>query len=265
MLVKLKTLAVAMGMAAVAMFCAPSASAGIILSGDVNIANPINGSNGFAVNAGNAQFFTNVLQGGTSVVVLASSETGSPSLVSAGSAINSHYLSLGGVSSTLVSGTTQVTSSLLTGIKLLVAILPEAFTSSEIAVLSAFLSGGGNVFFMGDNSTRTGNAAINSALAALGSGMSLNQNVVGAGTNSALIANNSLTNGVINLTFATASQVTGGTVLFSTQTAEAIAAAEGLGSINNGGDAAVVPIPAAAWMFGSGLVAFAAGRRRKAA
>lgn len=261
---KLKVMTAAMGMAAVAMFGASSASAGIILSGDVNIANPINGSNGFAVNAGNAQFFTNVLQGGTSVVVLASSETGSPSLVSAGSAIDSHYDSLAGVSSSLVSSTTAITSSLLSGVKLLVAILPEAFTSSEIAVLQAFLSGGGNIFFMGDNSTRPGNSAINSALAALGSGMSLNQNVVGSGTNSALISNHSLTNAVVNLTYATASQVTGGTVLFSTQTAEAIIAAEGFVN-NNNINGAVVPIPAAAWMFGSGLVAFAAARRRKAA
>jgi hypothetical protein len=198
------------------------ASAGtIFLSGDSNITNPLVGSSGVPVGPGNQQFFGNVLAGGGTVVVLDCVCGGSPSSVSnADGEVNTFYNTLGGVNSSLHGG--PVTVAALTGADLFVVPLPDdAFTGSEISAMNSFIAGSGSIFFLGENSSpvfTTNNAAINAALASLGSGLSILPDFIDTGFNTAVgtqIAADPFTAGVAEFVYGATSQVAGGTQVFS--------------------------------------------------
>lgn len=231
-------------------------NAELFLSGDTNITNPLTGSSGAAIDTGNQKFFANILQGGNSVAVLKSTWTGS--VGSAYTDVNTFYNSLPGVTSTVISGTINS----LAGYDLLVAPLPNnAFAASEITVFSNFLAQGGSIFFTGENndiSFAMSNSAINAALAALGSGMSINPSIFDSGFNTAIgaqIAADPFTAGVGTFTYAAPSEVLygSGTPLFFGKGGQAFLSYEQTSN---------VPLPAAFWIFGSGLLGLLGIRRR---
>lgn len=96
----------------------------ILVSGDSNIVDDV------ASKPGNATFFRNVLQGGTSVAILDTT----PSLCCLGpldDMRNSFYNSVAGVTSNKVSG--PVTAAMLAGVNVFVAIAPNVgFSGTEV-------------------------------------------------------------------------------------------------------------------------------------
>ena len=183
----------------------------LIVSGDSNISKPLD-PDVAVFDAGNQRFFSNVLGAGTNIAVLQGDIT------SFDDDINDYYNSLSGVSSSIFSGT--VTS--LSGVDLFVAMLPvDDFTTSEIAVMSSFLYGGGDIFFLGENdSFTTQNARINNALTALGSSLQIVNDLFDAGWHTATgsqIASDPYTEGVSTFRYGGTSAVSvasGGTSLF---------------------------------------------------
>jgi len=191
-----------------------SAAAGmIVLSGDSNIGNAIDGSSGASVNNDNASFFTNVLGTGTRVLI----HRENTSFISSASAINAHYNSLSGVNSTLDSSGSAITAASLAGVDLFLSIMPSNnYTASEISALSDFLDGSGTVFFLGDaDAVDFGvDDRINAALASLGSSISLDHSSIDGqfGTTTS-IDSDPLTSGVSSFTYAFTNTVSGGTSL----------------------------------------------------
>ncbi len=159
--------------------CAPGVQAGtIIVSGDVNIRNGIDGSVGFPI-GDNGQFFQNILGAGTSVLF----QTGfvGPTTGPAYTAIANLYSGLPGVTQTTI--TSAPSAGQLAGVDLFLSALPLVpYTAGDLSVLASFLAAGGTVFFLGDNA---GSAAqdniINAALAAVGSTLSLQVNSLDPG------------------------------------------------------------------------------------
>lgn len=193
--------------------------------------------------AGNQQFFTNVLSGGTQVAVLDSSFN-----PFAGPEIDEFYDSLGGVVSTLFTGT--VTVSDLAGVDLFLVPVPsDAFSISEITAISNFVTGGGTVFLMGEALDALGastNGFINSVLSGLGSGLSLINANLDLGPQVATgnqITVHPLTTGVSAYNYGLASGVRGGTPLFFTMNGTPFVAIEGV----------VVPEPATVTLLTCGL------------
>ena len=89
-----------------------------------------------------------------------------------------------GFSSSIVTG--ELNTGNLTDTSLLVAMLPDdAFTGSELTVLSNYLSTGGSILFMGEQEgfAAAQNAFLNSALSALGSSMTIGTTSVDSGFN----------------------------------------------------------------------------------
>lgn len=228
----------------------------IIVSGDSNIGNAVDGSNGAMVNPGNATFFGNVLGAGATVkmAIGGGADTG---INASAASINTFYNSLGGVSSTLDGPGTLIDAAFLAGADLFIGILPDdPYSGSEIMAISDFLDGGGSAFFMGewDNFQTGENAAINAALAALGSTMSIVDGFFDGGfTVTGDIGANPLTAGVTSFTVGAGSQIIGGDALVRFTSGEVAIAVE----------SAVVPLPAPVFLMIAALGGIAlVGRKR---
>lgn len=188
----------------------------VFVSGDSNIINPLDPVFTY-YDAGNQQFFSNVLGTGTNVAVL---QTGYVSENQQAPLVN-YYNSLTGVTATVFTG--SVTAAQLSGVDLFVSILPgDDFTAAEIDVMESYLYGGGDIFFVGEHesSFTAYNARINNALSGMGTSLLIVNDIFDAGYHTATgsqIATDPYTAGVSTFTYAAPSQVpviTGGTELF---------------------------------------------------
>lgn len=105
------------------------------------------------------------------------------------SIINNFYNGLTGHSSTLFAPNVTLDTINLAGVELLWAVQPaDAYTAAELTAMQNFLAGGGRIAFMGEHGgfAPAENARINTALAFLGSTISINaNNVVDGGFRSA--------------------------------------------------------------------------------
>lgn len=185
----------------------------LFVSGDSNIGNYLTGSTFGTVAAGNQTFFQNLLQDGSAVRVLEST-SGASSANMADLDISTFYNTISGVSSTLVSGT--ISSETLLGVDLFVSLLPDdPFSTSEVTVLRDFLSTGGSIFFLGENSYSLftdSNDIINSVLTDLGSGMAIVPDAFDSYAEAlgSQIAADPFTTGVGSFHYSVASEVSGG-------------------------------------------------------
>jgi hypothetical protein len=231
----------------------------VFVSGDSNIGNAIDGPSGAPVNANNATWFTNILGGGTTVKI--QNDDNNSTIVASTGAINTHYNSLGSVTSNLVPSGTLIDDALLSGVDLYINILPsDNFTIAELNSLSSFVSGGGSLFLLGENGSyfTSQNTRINSVLGFLGSSMNLlNTSLDSGGFNTTSNLDvDPFNSGVSDFTYASTSSVSGGTSLIRTIGGETFIAYEEL---------ATVPVPAAVWLFGSGLLGLIGIAKRKKA
>lgn len=102
--------------------------------------------------------------------------------------INNFYNGLTGHSSSIAAGTLDTVN--LTGVNLLWATQPaDAYTAAEMTTMANFLSGGGRIAFMGEHGTfaPAQNTRINTALAFLGSTISINNVILDSGFRSASV------------------------------------------------------------------------------
>lgn len=167
---------------------------------------------------GNRRFFTNILDAGEQVVVLATSNN-----TSASEELHMFYEALPGVHATLVSG--EIGPGDLATTDLLVAPAPDdPFTAAEISAIGQLLDRGGNVFVAGEASQIhfgiTANSAVNGMLASLGIGSVLVDQSLDVGSRVAhgsQIVPNRFTSGAETLNYGFTSVVAGGTPLFLTE------------------------------------------------
>ena len=115
----------------------------IVLSGDGNIGNAIDGSTTAFVNPDNSRFFRNVLGAGTKVRVYA--EDPVTSIGTSTLAMHNLYSSLPGVTSAYDLSGSPVTSSMLSGLDLFIAHPFDSFLPSELTALKSFVDGPGTL------------------------------------------------------------------------------------------------------------------------
>lgn len=228
---------------------AANAEAALIVLGDGNVATDLP----FGA-FDNRQWFLNVLGGGNTVLLTPSS------VDNFANDINNFYNSVAGVTSSILAG--AVTAASLTGVELFIspATLHD-YTPAEIAVLGAFLAGGGSVMLMAEhNGFLPQTAIVNSVLAGLGSGISVVPAFELCGLNvlsGAQIAAHPLNAGIDQMQMGCTSQVLGGTALFLTRPGFVMAAIEG--------EQSVIPEPATLSLLGLGLAVAARRLRRRQA
>ena len=107
--------------------------------------------------------------------------------------INNFYNSLPGNSSSLATG--DLTTVDLTATNLLWATQPaDDYTPAELAKMASFVASGGRIAFMGEHGlySPSQNLRINAALAFLGSGISINNVALDAGTRTASVADSQI-------------------------------------------------------------------------
>ena len=230
----------------------------IILSGDSNLGNALYDNLGpSAANPNNATWFSNVLGSGTTVKVQNDSVDGS--VIISASAIDFFYNTQSGVTSSLLAAGTTINDTLLAGVDLYIGMLPSNdYTVVELNALSDYLAGGGSVFFMGDGGflSSNENTRINSALTFLGSSLSIVDADLDIDSPWSITTNidaDSINAGVSNFTYSYTSKVSGGASLIRSLDNSTFVAYEG----------SVVPVPAALWLFGSGLIGLIGLARRK--
>jgi len=196
---------------------------------------------GFYVNdEDNGQFFTNILQDGTSVVVQ------SMSVLSSDEILDTFYDGLPGVVSSLIDA--PIANS-LTGADLFISVLPEtAYSATDIAAMQDFLLEGGSIAFLGEftpisaNAYEANNARINAALAGLGSPLRiLSVGFDGSGPSIPIatgsqIADDPFTAGVASFKYGSTAEVAGGTPILFTKTGEPFFAYEVIGDVDSDGD-----------------------------
>jgi len=229
-----------------------SANALLVLSGDGNI------TTNLGVVAGNDTFFTNVLQGGSSVTIHEGHQGGGTSLFAEN--IDNFYNSLSGVSSSIVTSGTTITDASLAGSDMFISVLPENnYLASELSAMSSFLTGGGSIFFLGENGGfDVYNSIINDSLLGLGSSMSILLGTTFDGgfhlATGSQIATDPLTAGVTEFSYAAPNEVSinGGTSLFFGTQGQAFVSYE----------SASVPEPSIIALLSLGLVGIGFARRK---
>jgi hypothetical protein len=213
--------------------------------------------------------------------------------------INNFYNTLPDVSSSTLGGTLDTVD--LTGISLLWAVQPaDSYTAAEISTMQSFLAGGGRIAFMGEhgNYAPAENARITAAIAALGGHISINTDYPDAGYRDATRANGQildhpLTAGVNTYNYACFASLNlsgpAQKLMLGSNLSDVMMAYENIGdgsifvitdqnvwdnvyATNNDNKVMFenlllaqthpIPIPAAAWLLGSGLVGIL-GLRRK--
>lgn len=210
------------------LMASPSAQADIFVSGDTNIIDCLLGiHNGAPLDAGNQQFFKNLLEGASKVVIL---DSNVPFLQNEGEDARDFYNSLPGVTADLIAGT--VTAGHLAGAKLFIAPSPnDGFLLSEVAAIKTLLAEGGNILLTGENADplfTVSNNAINQLLQDVGSSMSIAPDFTEGGFNQATILPSPFTVGVTTFQLAAGSRVVGGTPLFQTAAGKIFLATEAL-------------------------------------
>jgi len=231
-------------------------AANIFLSGDSNIVDPLTG-NGTPINPGNQRFFRNILGSATNVALL---DTSVRFLEEVPNDISSFYSSLPGVSTSIINGTVSTAS--LASSQLFVVVVPEdRFSASELSAIVSYVAAGNSVFFLGelnDSLFNVGNDAINAALSALGSSMSIVKKALfDVDYNPTTIGVDPLTAGVLSMVHGAPSRVSGGTqILFGTG-GQPFFAFETVGI-------SVVPVPASLPLLVGGLGMIGLALRRRA-
>jgi len=189
----------------------------LVVSGDSNLGNGIDGSGGGTVDPGNPAFFSNLLGSGTNVVFQTTTNTDTTE-TSSEAAIVSFYTSAGDS----VDQVSTITSADLTGANLLISFLPDlAYTSAEETAIQNFLNAGGTVLLTGEweGFDPTAIANVNTLLTFLGSSMSLGSSSLDLGFHTATggqIESTPFTAGVTSFEYAATTNVIGGTPIFLT-------------------------------------------------
>lgn len=193
----------------------------IVVSGDANIGNAINGSDGAPVVAGNSTFFSNLLGAGTNVVIEGPTAAAYTSdEYDAEAAIAGYYTGLGDTVVQVAAG--SVTAATLDGVNLFISDLNDTgFSAAETSAIGTLVSGGGTAFFEGEFTPYDAGAdlLINGALTSLGSSMSLDGTQTDCGFQTASgsqIGSTPLDAGISSFEYGCVSTVTGGTAVFNT-------------------------------------------------
>ena len=229
------------------------ASIGVAQASTVVLFSDVNSTQ--TASAGRNQLLTNLLGAGSSVLI---SDQTNGNFSPSGS-LNTFFNGLAGTVSTL--STSELDGSTLAGLDLLFlelgAFAANPYSASEILAINNFVASGGNLGIVAEP-VGTGLGSVNTLLSDLGTSFSLDThtNTTGQGTGPTTVLPTSLTVGVLSYSLLTFNPINGGIAAVQQNSLTGVAFES----------VAVIPVPAAIWLFGTGLVGFAAiSRRRKAA
>ena len=219
--------------------------------------------------AGSGTIFGNVGNPVNAAFLTAIAGKGSVLINGSGSTADVRFYRANGIASARVRTGTDITSALLDGVALYIAIQPsEAYTSAEVTTLREFIHRGGNLLLAG-SSVAASNSYVNDLLRQLRIGISLERSKLPWYTTTASLAQNATAANLLargessfafaragGLSFASGYAVTGGTPLFQRNGVSVLSMA-----------AITVPEPAtwAMVIVGAGLVGASLRRRRTVA